>query len=120
MAIGDRVMALESMNDNVVRVYGCGVYEGDFPRPEESDGVFGTTAEMKATAVELWGPEESWSDKQRKSFEASISNPRIRLDNGDVVWGCQCWWGDEEQTKRHIGLREIVIVPVPDKKGACP
>lgn len=24
-------------------------------------------------------------------------NPKIELDNGDVVWGYQCWWGPEER-----------------------
>lgn len=24
------------------------------------------------------------------------SNPRIKLDNGQIVWGAECWWGPEE------------------------
>jgi hypothetical protein len=30
------------------------------------------------------------------------SNPRITLDNGDVVWGFECWWGSEEQIKKEV------------------
>lgn len=26
-------------------------------------------------------------------------NPKIKLDNGSIVWGCQCWWGPEEEIK---------------------
>lgn len=29
-------------------------------------------------------------------------NPRITLDNGEVVWGCQCWWGDEARIRKQI------------------
>ena len=26
-----------------------------------------------------------------------IPNPKIVLDSGEVVWGCECWWGDIEK-----------------------
>ena len=26
-------------------------------------------------------------------------NPRLKLDNGEVVWGCECWWGSEAKIK---------------------
>lgn len=29
-------------------------------------------------------------------------NPRITLDNGEVIWGCQCWWGDEARIKERL------------------
>lgn len=28
--------------------------------------------------------------------ELGFSNPKIELDNGKVIWGYQCWWGDEK------------------------
>lgn len=31
-----------------------------------------------------------------------IPNPKIVLDNGDIVWGCECWWNEEEKTKKFI------------------
>ena len=40
------------------------------------------------------------------------TNPRISLDNGEVVWGCQCWWGPEEKIRALIGERHVTIVPV--------
>lgn len=24
-------------------------------------------------------------------------NPKIALDNGDIVWGCECWWSSVDQ-----------------------
>lgn len=29
-------------------------------------------------------------------------NPRIVLDNGGVVWGCQCWWGAPEKVRERF------------------
>jgi hypothetical protein len=25
-------------------------------------------------------------------YEDSFENPRIRLDDGTCIWGCECWW----------------------------
>jgi hypothetical protein len=25
-----------------------------------------------------------------------LKSPKIVLDNGDVVWGCECWWAETE------------------------
>lgn len=40
-------------------------------------------------------------------------NPRITLDSGDVVWGCQCWWGPETKFQAEFGKLAVVNVPVP-------
>lgn len=29
-------------------------------------------------------------------------NPKIKLDCGDVVWGCECWWGPEDEIKKSL------------------
>lgn len=36
-------------------------------------------------------------------------NPCIKLDNGQKVWGFESWWGPEEQVKKSIGTRQVVI-----------
>ena len=33
-----------------------------------------------------------------------IPNPKIVLDNGDVVWGCECWWGAAEKAEEKLGF----------------
>ena len=48
--------------------------------------------------------------------EKQIPNPKIRLDNGTVGWGCQCWWGSEEQVKAMIGGREVMLVDLEGKR----
>lgn len=47
-------------------------------------------------------------------------NPRIKLDNGGYVFGCQCWWGDESKIKEVMDGYEkngcrIVIIDAPSK-----
>lgn len=39
-----------------------------------------------------------------------LPNPKIKLDNGKIVWGMECWWGPEEEVKQLIGNRQIIIV----------
>jgi hypothetical protein len=31
-----------------------------------------------------------------------LPNPNITLDNGEVVWGCECWWGKEDQIEAKL------------------
>lgn len=31
-----------------------------------------------------------------------IPNPRIDLDNGKVVWGMECWWGDVDSVRKRF------------------
>lgn len=89
---GTRVGAVAHEDQNVVYVFGYGVYEGHFVLP---DGVT--------------GPVGALADAARA---AEIENPRIRLDNGDVVWGCECWWGSEEEVKEKIKSRRVVTISV--------
>ena len=29
-------------------------------------------------------------------------NPKIKLDSGQIVWGCECWWSPEDEMKEKI------------------
>jgi len=42
--------------------------------------------------------------------EYGFPNPKIELDNGKVVWGCECWWASENKVKEMIGDRKVVVV----------
>lgn len=83
---GDRVGAISHTEDGKAYFYGYGVYEGDFV-PEEAVGAM--------------------PDMLR---ELEIPNPRIKLDNGSVVYGCECWWGPEEKIQSQ--LKDVEVVPV--------
>lgn len=70
---GDRVGAVASVNGNIVELFGYGTYEGEEIPPPDIAGGFVTTP-----------------------------NPKIKLDNGDILWGCECWWSPEDILKEHI------------------
>jgi hypothetical protein len=80
MKIGDRVGAVQKSNAETVCLFGYGEYIGD---SIPTRGFLGTVG---------------------------IENPTIRLDNGQVVYGFECWWGSEEKVKSMIGDRKIEIV----------
>jgi hypothetical protein len=88
MKPGDRVGAMLSAEPKgPILFLGYGVYDGDQVPP-----------------------------KDISPFGSSFPNPRITLDDGVVVWGCQCWWGDEEEIKANIAGREIVFVNIDGKE----
>lgn len=46
---------------------------------------------------------------------AHMLNPKIQLDNGDVVWGCECYWDGEEEFKRLLARAvEVKTVSIHD------
>jgi hypothetical protein len=40
--------------------------------------------------------------------DIGISNPKIQLDNGNIVWGFQCWWGSEDKIKEQLSLYDVI------------
>ena len=78
MKVGERVGAILGHSNNVLSFLGYGVYVGD----EVPITAAGQVAEIMV--------------------EEGISNPKIRLDNGKIVWGCECWWGGEASVKKQV------------------
>jgi hypothetical protein len=77
--VGDRVGVASHQDkgpQGTLYIFGYGVYEGDFV-PEEAVG---------------------WMAEVDREVKAT--NPRLRLDNGKVVYGCESWWGSEEKVKQ--------------------
>lgn len=46
----------------------------------------------------------------------NIKNPKIILDNGNVIWGCECWWGNADRVEKEIIKNRKVIVVGSDKE----
>lgn len=91
---GDRVACWLSADDREVRLLGYGVYDGeDVPGPEAG----GLAALLRSLGEK---------------------NPRLRLDDGTVVWGGECWWGDEERMKLEVGSRRLVPASVAEAREA--
>ena len=87
--IGDRVGAILGANDGICEFLGYGVYEGDFI-PEEAVGFMAGILK-----------------------KSKRENPRIKLDNGKIVYGCECWWGGEEKVKEMLAkYKEVKAVDI--------
>ena len=76
MKANERVMAVSHAEDDILYVFGEGEYLGDkcpadYPKEDQPGGWMGEAI------VDL----------------PNHTNPCIKLDNGDIVWGCECWWG---------------------------
>lgn len=95
--IGDRVGAILRADKDTVHFFGYGVYVGDEIPHERAVGFLAVAGR-----------------------EAGITNPKILLDDGKDVFGCECWWGSEQEVKEAIGDRKIVYVDIDqlrDSKG---
>ena len=53
---------------------------------------------------------------EEPEYEAHF-NPKIRLDSGKVVWGCECWWGPEEVVKKTLEGYIVVEVDVDEVRA---
>lgn len=96
---GMRVAALMDSNPKTkkIRMFGYGEYVGDEVPGSDSVGF--------ASLL----------------HNSGIKNPKIVLDNGQVVWGCECWWGpaDGFEKKYPTPLWTIEMVDIDwARKGA--
>lgn len=80
-----RVGAICDADGEEVRLFGYGQYVGEEVPPPE---------------VKMFG------------IPMTMKNPKIVLDDGKVVWGCECWWGDEAKVKHSIGTRRVKMVDI--------
>lgn len=77
--IGERVGTIYSCKNGIAEFLGYGTYQG---REIPTEIAVGMLAESLR--------------------DAGIENPKILLDSGSVVYGCECWWGPEEIVKREL------------------
>ncbi len=92
--VGDRVGAILGSKGDDVQFLGYGTYEGREVPPK--------TGKNSLTCI---------------LNEAGMENPKIKLDNGDIVWGCECWWGTEDAAKEILEGRNIKDVRISDFRG---
>ena len=92
---GDRIGAIWGSNGQVIELFGYGVYDGE-QVPQAAMGLIGEILQ-----------------------EEKIPNHKLLLDSGQVIYGCECWWGPEEKIKQivndRIGInrdRKVVMVDV--------
>ena len=85
--IGDNVCAILSADKNNVQVIGYGKYLGD-----------------EVPDRHVVGP------LPKALHLASAKNPKLQMEDGTIVWGCECWWGDVTSANEFIGDRNIINV----------
>jgi hypothetical protein len=149
--VGSRIVAVADADATTVRIFGYGVYAGDFPRP--GSGNWSPADYDRCRRAILDSPMEddtSWlvahwdrkvadgqvtrADADQKLAEGLANlarerakpleqrveellaamdlNPRLDLDGGRVVWGCECWWMFTEEFDKFLGGRPVVEVPL--------
>lgn len=91
---GDRVGAIvcATKETKTVEFAGYGIYKGDEIPPE---------------GIEFMGQD---------LHKLERPNPRLDMDNGKTVWGCQVWWGTEIAVKKQIVRFEKSGYTVTDPK----
>jgi hypothetical protein len=99
---GERVYAVLSATADEVSLLGFGVYVGDEVPPAPMGAVravFGASTwdEFDRVVAEDVGAAPNPALRP--------TNPKIVLDDGQVVWGAECWWGPESTYAAFRGTR---------------
>lgn len=89
---GDRVGAISHSDQGKVFFFGYGAFKG---------------YEVPPPGITFMGIDLN---------EIKHENPRIDLDNGKTVWGCECWWGPEDLVKKMLEGREIILVDMDEAR----
>ena len=96
IGINERVGAILGAQEGTVEFLGYGTYVGDFV-PIEAAGGMGEVL-----------------------LKSDIPNPKIVLDSGKVVYGCECWLGPEESVKKKLSAYQTVtLVDIDEVRKRC-
>lgn len=95
---GQRVFAVLSATVDEVSLLGFGIYVGDEVPPAPMGFVCAvyrvtTWEEFDRVAAEDAGCEPNPATRP--------TSPKIVLDDGEVVWGAECWWGPEARYAKY-------------------
>ena len=67
--------------------------------------------------VEDETPEESAGGLAGLVRSMSEKSPCLLLDSGQKVYGCECWWGHEEEVRERAGNRVVTNVNIDDVRA---
>jgi hypothetical protein len=84
------VGAILGSGNGVVEFLGYGIYDGEHV-PTEAVGFIADTLK-----------------------ETKTKNPRILLDSGSYVYGCECWWGSETKVKKMLKGQKVTKIEIND------
>lgn len=94
--VGQRVYAVRNADNENVYLYGYGEYIGT--QPTEDDLTMDTP----------FGPQ---------TMPKGTPNPQIKLDDGSVLWGYECWWGPEDGFTKKFGSKKVVTVSIAEARA---
>lgn len=103
ISVGKRIGAILSVEKGIIRLLGFGTYEGNFPYPGMP-----TLEECFPDMAAVTDADER--EMRIAMYERLSQNPLLKLDNGDQVWGRECWWGDEDVVRERIADAPIIHV----------
>ena len=103
---GTRVAVLSA---DAERFLGYGVYVGDEDCPPLREWL---AREARKLGCEI-------TARRLETGELKKLNPKIRLDNGTVVWGCECWWGDAETFVKRGAAKKMGVAPPTGEEGVA-
>jgi hypothetical protein len=96
--VGERVGAIIGrMQDGTVGMAGYGVYESADEIPPVPVGLMRTAGDTWDEVDAYYRTELGMEDGFRGN-----PNPKLRMDDGTVVWGAEVWWGPESAVKRQV------------------
>lgn len=108
--VGDRIGAILDATSEQVNFLGWGKYVGNEIPEHPPPGTGCTTWEEVDQLMEEAGLKPKLEEEG--NWPLRLANPKLELDNGDIVWGQECWWGSEEEVRRQFGNRKIVEVSI--------
>jgi hypothetical protein len=114
---GARVYAVLSATTDEVSLLGFGLYVGDEVPPAPMGAV---RSIFRATTWEEFDRIAAEDAGTSPNPAARPKNPKIVLDDGDVVWGAECWWGLESAYPKFRGARAEKRVSIVEARKAHP
>lgn len=89
-------MAISHGEEGVLYIFGRGEYIGETV-PKGAAGFMGKLLE-----------------------EEEVKNPTIKLDSGELVYGCECWWGSEAKCEeRFANFKEVKTISIVERRKAA-
>ena len=81
--VGSRIGALWTVYKHRATIFGFGTYQGD-----------------EAPPADVYGP-------MGPADQFPVPVPKLVLDDGTVVWGCECHWTSEQEARSTIAGRKV-------------
>jgi len=114
---GERVYAVLTATPDEVSLLGFGVYVGDEVPPAPMGFV---RAVFRASTWEEFDRVVAEDAGCEPNPAARPTNPKIVLDDGQVVWGAECWWGAESLYAAFRGERSEKRCSITDERKVLP